>query len=138
MAFDSHYSLEPTTSEDVQPVMLNQPSDAPPALGPASAAVEIQIFRQAWRYRHDNRPSTVAQAIRGWLARQSGRSDRHLLESMAHAVEALTAHCDRLSEHLAVQEAVTEEISASYGDEITRLRAQVLHLQRLLEGDHDA
>jgi hypothetical protein len=123
---------------DGAPAMLSRPTDAPSAVGPASAIVAIQVFRQASRHRRNAKPTTIVSAVRIWLARISGRSDRHLLQAMADAVEALAEHCDQLAEHLSSQEAVTEEINASFGDEITLLRAQVQHLQGLLKPGKDA
>jgi hypothetical protein len=77
-------------------------------------------------------------SVRAWLGRISGRSDRRLLVSLAGATEAIAAHCDLLGDRLAVLEAVTADVAAAYGEEISRLRAEVLHLQRLVVSLHDA
>lgn len=66
------------------------------------------------------------------MGRVSGRSDRHLLFALAQATEAIATHCDLLADRLAAQEAVTADVTGAFGEEITRLRAEVLHLQRLV------
>ena len=68
--------------------------------------------------------------MRAWAGRLSGRSDRRLLLALAGATDAIATHCDLLAAHLAAEEALTEDVVASYGEEITCLRAEVLHLQR--------
>ena len=45
------------------------------------------------------------------------------------ATEAIATHCDLLVDRLAAQESVTADVAESFGQEIVRLRAEVLHLQ---------
>ena len=67
----------------------------------------------------------------GW---DGSRGDRTVTCSfaLAQATEAIATHCDLLADRLAAQEAVTADVTGAFGEEITRLRAEVLHLQRLV------
>ena len=49
--------------------------------------------------------------------------------AQADATEAIAAHCDLLVDRLTAQEAMTADVSGSFGQEIARLRAEVAHLQ---------
>ena len=72
------------------------------------------------------------------MGRVSGRSDRRLIMALAHATDALATHCDLLVDRLASQEAVTSDVAGAFGEEITRLRAEVVHLQRLVTSLQDS
>jgi (p)ppGpp synthase/HD superfamily hydrolase len=63
--------------------------------------------------------------------RISGRSDRRLLSALAEATDAIATQCDLLADRIAARDTVSADIADSFGEEVTRLRAEVLHLQRL-------
>jgi len=134
MVLDPHHAV--TGEDGSAPNTLRRPADAPTPLGPVGGAEPLQSFSRVWSARRlgAGRPDSV----RAWLGRISGRSDRRLLVSLAGATEAIAAHCDLLGDRLAVLEAVTADVAAAYGEEISRLRAEVLHLQRLVVSLHDA
>ena len=98
----------------------------------------MQSFRRVWAGQSaPDRPASVGLRIRAWAGQVTGRSDRHLLHNVAHATDAIATHCDLLTDRLAAQEAITADVTHSFGEEIARLRAEVLHLQRVVLSLHD-
>ena len=82
-------------------------------------------FRRVW----SDRNASTKRSLRSWAGRISGRADRRLLVALVGATEAIATHCDLLADRLAVQEAVTQDVAESFGQEIVQLRAEVLRLQ---------
>ena len=75
---------------------------------------------------------SLRSTVRSWAGRVSGRSDRRLLLALASATDAVAAHCDLIVDRLTTQEAVTADVTGAFGEEIAQLRAEVLHLQRVV------
>lgn len=117
------------------PSMLHRPADAPPASARASDLAQVQNFRRELsaqlQMRRSPRLGSRRATARAWLGRLTGRADRRLLFSLAQALEALVEHCDGLGDRLTSQEAMTADLAAAYGEDLTRLRAEVAHLNRL-------
>jgi len=131
MVLDPHHAV--AGDPEQAPRTLRQPADAPPPPGHVRDADALQSLSRLWESRRaPGRSSSPGRAVRGWVGRVSGRSDRHLLFALARATEAIAAHCDLLADRLAAHETVTADVTAAYGEELTRLRAEVLHLQRLV------
>jgi hypothetical protein len=60
---------------------------------------------------------------------------------LAGATVELGDHCDRLTDRLMAQEDVTHDVASAFGEELARLRAEVVHLAGLvaaLDEPHDA
>lgn len=114
-----------TDAADDAPRMLHRPADAPPPLGPVSGTDSLAAFRRVWSDRNDS----TKRSLRSWAGRISGRADRRLLVALVGATEAIASHVDLLADRLAVQEAVTQDVAASFSQEIVQLRAEVLRLQ---------
>ena len=123
MVRDPHDEL--TDAANGAPRMLRRPADAPPQLGPVSGTDQVVAFRRIWS---DPNTSTK-RSLRSWAGRISGRADRRLLVALVGATEAIATHSDLLADRVAAQEAVTEDVVASLGQEIVQLRAEVLRLQ---------
>jgi hypothetical protein len=123
MVRDPHDAL--TDAANGAPRMLRRPADAPPQLGPVSGTDQVVAFRRIWSERN----TSTKRSLRSWAGRISGRADRRLLVALVGATEAIATHCDLLADRVAAQEAVTEDVVASLGQEIVQLRAEVLHLQ---------
>jgi hypothetical protein len=113
--------------------MLRQPADAPPPLGHVGDSAPVLSLRRVW----SGRKARAGGSLRAWAGRVSGRADRRLLFALADATEALAAQCDLLSDRLAAQEAVTADVTSAFGQDIAQLRAEVLHLQRLVASLQD-
>jgi hypothetical protein len=117
--------------EEVAPRMLRQPADPPP-LPRLGEERPVQAFRDEWRAQQARARLPLRGRVRRWLGRVSGRSDRRLLLAVATATDALAAHCDQLADRLSNQEAIVHDVAASYGEDLTRLRAEVEHLRALV------
>jgi len=109
------------------PRTLRQPVDASPPLGPVSVIDAVVSFRRVWAGRR----ATTRWSLRAWAGRISGRSDRRLLSALAEATDAIATQCDLLAERIAARDTASADIADSFGEDVTRLRAEVLHLQRL-------
>jgi hypothetical protein len=53
------------------------------------------------------------------------------LSALAEATEAIATQCDLLADRIAARDTVSADIADSFGEDVARLRAEVLHLQRL-------
>ena len=131
MVLDPHHAV--AGDREQAPRTLHQPVDAPPPPDHVRDVDALQSFSRLWESRRaTGRPSSPGRALRAWVGRVSGRSDRQLLFALAQATEAIAAHCDLLADRLAAHETVTADVTGAFGEELTRLRAEVLHLQRLV------
>src|ERR1700734_73818 len=123
MVRDPHDAV--TDEADGAPRMLRRTADAPPQLGPVSGTEGVVAFRRVW----SDRNAPTKRSLRSWAGRISGRADRRLLVALVGATEAVVTHCDLLADRLTAQEAVTQDVAESFGQEIVQLRAEVLRLQ---------
>jgi len=122
---------------ETPPTMLRQPADPPPPLGRATdlGAVRALLQQQARRQPSD-RPGELRARTRAWAGRVTGRAARRRLDTLTAAVEALAAHSDAVVERLNLKFDVDNDVSGVFGEEISRLRAEVVHLRDLVSG-HD-
>ena len=118
------------------PPMLGQPLDALPPLGPVSDLDGVRALRRerAARLNVTGASGDVRTRARSWAGRVSGRADRRLLLALAEAVDALAIRSDALVDRINLQLGRENEISAVFGDEVSRLRAEVIHLRGLVAG----
>jgi hypothetical protein len=130
MVFDPHIPI--AGEPEHAPPMLQQPSESPPPVGHVGDTDRVQSFRREWRSRGTSDNSSPGRRLRAWAGRASGRADRRLLFAIAHATDAIAAHCDLIADRLATQEAITGDISRAFGEEISQLRSEVIHLQRVV------
>jgi hypothetical protein len=117
------------------PRMLGRPADPPAALARVSHSGPVQKFQRELsaqrQMRRSPRLGSFRASARAWVGRVSGRADRRLLFAVAETIDALIAHCDALTDHVTNQEELTADVVASFGEDLTRLRAEVIHLGRL-------
>jgi len=120
---------------DAAPSMVGQPLDA---LSPLERVSDLDGVRALRRERtarlHADSPGQVRTRARSWAGRVSGRADRRLLQAVAEAVDALAVHSDALVDRVNLQLGRENEISASFLEEVSRLRAEVIHLRGLVAG----
>ncbi len=114
------------------PRMFRQPSDAPPPLAHVGADPALQSFHREWSARRTRTTTGLRRSLRAWAGRVSGRSDRRLLLAVASATDAVAAQCDHVVDRLVTEEAVTADVTSVFSEEIAQLRAEVLHLQRVV------
>jgi len=130
MARDPHDAIAGAAGR--APRMLRQPSEAPPPLGHVGEDPALLSFRREWAARRSATAGSLRRAVRAWAGRVSGRSDRRLLLALASATDAVAAQCDHVVDRLTTQEAVSADVATVFGEEIAQLRAEVLHLQRVV------
>jgi hypothetical protein len=114
--------------------MLGHPVDALPPLGPVSDLGGVRALRheRAARLHAADATGDVRTRARSWAGRVSGRADRRLLHALAEAVDALVTHSDALVDRVNLAFGRESEISAVFGDEVSQLRAEVIHLRGLV------
>jgi hypothetical protein len=108
--------------------MFSRPADAPAPLTRLSDGEAGQIFGQVFAYE-----AARGRSLRARLGRISGRADRRLLFALATVTQELLMRCDELAQRLERQEAVTEDVTGAFGEDVTRLRAEVERLRRQVE-----
>lgn len=139
MAFDRSRRLEPEHEPDTEdlraPHMFQRSSEAPPALEHVGSSAPLQDFRRelsAQRpMRTTRRLGSTRATARAWAGRLTGRADRRLLFALANATDALAHHHDVLIDRLTAQEGLTADMAAAFGEDLTRLRAEVTRLRSL-------
>jgi hypothetical protein len=119
--------------------VLTHPAEVPPPLAHVGAGEALQTFRSAWATHAERaRSSRVAARLRALAGRVTGRSDRYLLSTVARATDAVAVQCDALTDRLVSQEAITGDVTVTFGQELAQLRAEVQHLRRLVGSPGDA
>ncbi|HEY1650284.1 MAG TPA: hypothetical protein VGG09_00230 [Acidimicrobiales bacterium] len=131
MALDPQHVVTPESGSDAAPGLFRRPSDAPPRLERVADIESVQGLRHELSIRQGGATTSArrrARSLAGWI---TGRSRRRLVLSLGTATVALAEHCDLLAERLMAQEEITADVAATLGEELARLRAEVLHLQAL-------
>ena len=123
------------------PKLLGRPAEAPLPLPHFGGSEPIRTLHEQWAGRAPGpRPASVRQAARAWVSGSPilgrGRANRRLLGSLIRTTDALAAHCDQIADRLAAQEALVQEVTEAFGEDVTRLRAEVLRLQRLIPSEN--
>ncbi len=114
------------------PQLLRRPADAPPPLPHLRDGEAVQSLHRGWAglFAAPTTPSLWRRAI--GKARRSlpfGSGDRALLGALVRAVDTVAGRCDELADRLATLESATEDVVASFGQDITQLRAEVAVLR---------
>ncbi len=114
--------------------MLGRPAEPSRAPGHLADGDAVRTFRRTWStWRDPARAGSWSARLRSAASKIAGRPERRLLSSVAGATDAVAAGCDALSDRLESQEALTAEVAETLGEEVSRLRAEVAHLRRLLD-----
>lgn len=128
MVLDRHGALAGEPGQ--APHALRQPADAPPPLAPLADGEGLSRLRAARATLAERDQATGLRMLRAKAARVTGRTDRYLLQAVLAATDEIANRCDALADRLAAQEAVTADVTRVFGEELARLRAEVLHLKR--------
>lgn len=136
MVRDPHRERGETSSpvNEQPPIMLRQPLDAPPDLGHVGDIDALHKLRHdiRARVRPNNAPRSIRFRARAWAGKVSGRASRRHLRLLSEAVDALAAHSDAIVDRLNLQLDRESDVNGALSEEITRLRADVLHLRSLV------
>jgi len=122
------------TRDDAPPLMFRQPLDSSPPWARVGELEAMQALRRdrATRLHAGEASADILTKGRAWAGRISGRADRRLLRLVADAVEELAAHNDAIVDRLNLQLDREGDVSSAFGEEITRLRAEVIYLRGLV------
>jgi hypothetical protein len=135
MATEPHGELAPPAP----PKMFGRPADAPPPLEHVRDTDAIRALHQGWADRSRIPPGPVTQWQRAYRKlRRSlpfGPSDRELLGALIRAVDLVAARCDELADRLAATESLSENVSLSFGQDITHLRADLMTLRNSMDDE---
>lgn len=141
MALDPRPAVNPgPVDTGGAPKMLRRPADAPPPLEHVRGGDAVRTLHLDWAALHgsqaaDPAPSGLWSHLIGRARRvaAAGRSDRELLGAIIRAVDAIAVRCDELADRLAAQESLMEDVAGSYGEDITRLRADLAQLRATVD-----
>jgi hypothetical protein len=126
----------PTDGLDHPPRMLRQPAEPLPELGRIADSEPVRTLRRELSSRREHpdarRSRPVRARARAWAGRVTGRADRRLLDAIAGATEVLVRQCDLIIDRLETQEHQISDITQALGEDITHLRAEVLHVRGLV------
>lgn len=126
--------LDPQQGMTEPPQMLHRPADAPPTLEPVSGLAPVQAFRHEFaaqlQMHHSRRLGSLRATTRAWAGRVSGRADRRLLFRLSEALDAVVVQVDSLTDHVTSLEMLTADIASAYGEDLTRLRAEIAGVRR--------
>jgi hypothetical protein len=131
MALDPHDAMRPDAESGAAPGVFRRPTDVPPRLDHIGDAEAVRALRHELSIRQGRAEASrrrKVRAVAGWI---TGRSRRRLLISLGAATIALAEQSDRLADRLMTQEEITQDVAATLGEELTRLRAEILHLRAL-------
>ena len=67
----------------------------------------------------------MGRKARSLADRGLGRPDREVMANLIRAVDAVAARCDELLERLTSQQVSIDDMATIYGEELTRMRAEL-------------
>ena len=114
--------------------MLQRPADASPSLPLLAEGDGVRQLRAAVAsLAAREATATLPVRVRTWVGRVTGRRNRYLLEALARATVEIADRCDELAARLTDQESLVADVARTYGEELARSRAEILHLQGMID-----
>ena len=114
--------------------MLALPADASPPLPLLAESDGVRELRAALASLAARDATAALPArVRAWVGRVTGRRNHYVLEAVVRATGEIAERCDQLTTRQAEKEAVTADMARAFGEELARLRAEVLHLQGMID-----
>jgi hypothetical protein len=113
------------------PQVFAQPTEALDPLPPVRNSPELSALHSRWAQLHTSTPTTPSivqrarRKIRRVLNRVMGGADHETEGEMIRALDALASRLDTVADRLARQDAVTAEVAAVLGQELSRLRSMI-------------
>jgi hypothetical protein len=130
---DHHAPNEPAA--DAPPVMFKRQSDVPDPMASVRHGDQVAKLHREW-IRITSPPSEGSRSPKqrlGHMARRfanrfPGTVDQVFIADLIRAVDAVAARCDEISDRLEHQTIVLDDAITIFGEELTRMRADVAHL----------
>jgi hypothetical protein len=117
---------------DGPPIMFLRPADAPEPLAPIRSGPDMTQLHRAWSSLSTSAPEQpvstwrrLLRRARAYVNRGLGNPDRALMADLIRSVDAVAARCDELSDRLANQHVVVADVANIFGEDLTRLRAEL-------------
>ena len=132
----------PTMSPlEISPKMLRRPADAPAPLPHIRASEHLRELHEGWARVHGDLSPTsavpplwqrVGRKLRQFLPYTAG--ERELIGVLIRTADALALRCDEISDRLAAQESLMEDVTESFGADLTQLRSELIGFRTVLSG----
>ncbi len=120
---------------DHPPTMFLRPADVPEPLTPIRSGPDLAQLHRAWSALSLSGPQPLTSLWRRLLRRSRtyvnrglGNPDRALMADVIRSVDAVAARCDELADRLASQHVVVADVATIFGEDLTRLRAELARL----------
>jgi hypothetical protein len=120
---------------DGPPTMFLRPADAPEPLAPIRSGADMTQLHRAWSSLTASAPAQpvstwrrLLRRARAYVNRGLGNPDRALVADLIRSVDAVAARCDELADRLANQHVVVADVAIIFGEDLTRLRAELARL----------
>ena len=125
----------PAERSDATPRMFQRASDVHVPLPPVRQDAQLVKLHREW-VRVTAPPAGPSTALRSRLVRLvrrltnrgPGGFDREMIGDLIRAIDAVAARCDAILDHLTHQDVVVDEAVTIFGEELTRLRAELAPL----------
>jgi len=133
MAREPVPALKPgAPGDEPPPAMFDRPTDVTDPLPPVRGSEHVASLHAAWGRMAASEavPETsawrrVGRKARSLADRGLGRPDREVMANLIRAVDAVAARCDELLERLTSQQVSIDDMATIYGEELTRMRAEL-------------
>jgi hypothetical protein len=127
----------PGADPDATPSMFQRASDVPDPLTPVRQSEEVVTLHQEWirltsapAGQSRDLPHRLVRLARRLMNRGPGGIDRETLGDLIRAIDTVAARCDAIADHLAHQDVVVDDAVTIFGEELTRIRAELAPLAR--------
>jgi hypothetical protein len=125
----------PAEQTDPTPRMFQRASDVHVPLPPVRQDPQLVKLHRAW-IRVTTPPAGQSTALGNRLVRLvrrlanrgPGGFDREMIGDIIRAIDTVAARCDAILDHLTHQDVVVDEAVTVFGEELTRLRAELAPL----------
>jgi hypothetical protein len=117
---------------DDTPSMFQRASDVRDPLPPVRQSEQVVTLHREW-IRITSAPVGQSAALRHRLVRLArrilnrgtGGIDREMIGDLIRAIDTVAARCDIIADHLAHQDVVVDDAVTIFGEELTRIRAEL-------------
>lgn len=120
---------------DSPPAMFARPADVPEPLPPLRSGADLTQLHRAWSslsLSGSEQPIAAWRKLlrrgRHYVNRGLGNPDRALMADVIRTIDTVAARCDELADRLANQHVVVADMAAIFGEDLTRLRAELARL----------
>jgi hypothetical protein len=122
----------PDDHPDEAPSMFQRASDVRDPLPPVRASEQVVRLHREWiritsapAGQSAALPHRLVRLVRRIVSRGPGGIDREMIGDLIRAIDTVAARCDVIADHLAHQDVVVDDAVTIFGEELTRIRAEL-------------